>query len=162
MEGGAKRIRMPAHVSYADEICFNYASFQILTLEGRLTTMRHNLMYCGIAALLVLLLAGGSSVAHEITVRGSSRLGKGPTLEAGTYRIELIKHQDSSDAVFYSGRDEVARAQVTLVAEPSKSSQTEVHSHVVDGSRVVTQIRLQGSKEKLVFDQAPDEPSKSE
>jgi hypothetical protein len=64
--------------------------------------------------------------------------------------------------VFYSGHDEVARTPVTLVAEDSKSRQTEVYSRTIDGGRVITQIRLQGSKEKLVFEQLPDEPSESE
>jgi len=125
--------------------------------------MKHKLMYCGIAASLVLLFAAGSSVAHEITISTTARLGNGPTIEAGKYRVELIKNQDSSDAVFYRGHDdEVARTPVTLVAEPFKSARTEVHSQEVDGGRVITQIRLQGSKETLVFLQTPDEPSQSE
>jgi hypothetical protein len=124
--------------------------------------MRHKPMYCGIIAFLFLLFAAGSSSAHEITISESSKLGKGPTIEAGTYRIELIKNQDASHAVFYAGKDEVARAPVTLVAEPSKSRQTEVHSEEVDGSRTITQIRLQGSKEKLVFERAGEEPGESE
>jgi hypothetical protein len=51
-------------------------------------------------------------------------------IEAGTYRIELINYQDSSQAVFYHDNDEVARAPVTLVSEPSKAKQTEVWSEV--------------------------------
>jgi len=124
--------------------------------------MKHKLMYCGIATFLVLLFAAGSSVAHEVTISTTATLGTGPALEAGTYRVELIKNQDSSEAVFYKGHDEVARAPVTLVAEASKSSRTEVHSRSAEGGRVITQIRLQGSKEKLVFEQTPDEPSESE
>jgi hypothetical protein len=125
--------------------------------------MKHKLMYCGIAVSLVLLFAAGTSVAHEITISTTARLGNGPTLEAGKYRVELIKNQDSSDAVFYRGHgDEVVRTPVTLVAEPSKSIQTEVHSREVDSGRVITQIRLQGSKETLVFLSTPDEPGQSE
>ncbi len=124
--------------------------------------MKYKLMYCGFAAFMVLLFAVGTSVAHEVTISTTATLGTGPTIEAGTYRIELTKNQESSHAVFYRGHDEVARAQVTLVAEPSKPRQTEVHSQVVDGSRVITQIRLQGSKEKLVFEQTPEEPTQSE
>ena len=125
--------------------------------------MRHKLMYWGITAFLVLLFTAGSSVAHEITISTTARLGNGPTLEAGKYRVELIKNQDSSDAVFYRGHDdEVARTPVTLVAEDSKSRQTEVYSRTIDGGRVITQIRLQGSKETLVFLSTPDEPGQSE
>ena len=125
--------------------------------------MRHRLMYCGTSAFLALLFAAGHSVAHEIAITEASRLGNGPAIEPGTYRVELIKNQDSSDAVFYRGHDdEVARTPVTLVAEDSKSRQTEVYSRTIDGGRVITQIRLQGSKEKLVFEQLPDEPSESE
>lgn len=117
--------------------------------------MRNKLMYLGFATCLLLLFVASSAVAHEVTIGATATLGSGPTIDAGTYQVEVIKNQDSSDAVFYSGHDEVARAPVTLVAEPSKSRQTEVYSQVTDGNRVITQIRLQGSKEKLVFGEAP-------
>jgi hypothetical protein len=69
----------------------------------------------------------------------------------------VIKNQDSSDAVFYHDDEEVARAPVTLVNETSKARQTEVWSELRDDGRVITQIRLQGSKEALVFEEAPEE-----
>jgi hypothetical protein len=64
----------------------------------------------------------------------------------------LIKNQDSLHAVFYKGDDQVARAPVTLVSEASKARQTEVHSEVRDDGRIITLIRLQRSKEALIFE----------
>jgi hypothetical protein len=124
--------------------------------------MKYKLMYCGFAAFMVLFFAVGTLVAHEVTISATAALGTGPAIEAGTYRVEVVKNEDSSHAVFYRGHDEVARAQVALVIEPSKSTQTEVYSQVVDGGRVITQIRLQGSKEKVVFEQTPEEATESE
>ena len=119
--------------------------------------MRHKLMCCGFAAFMLLLFAANTSFGHEVKISGAARLGNGPSIEPGTYRIELVKNQDSSDAVFYHDGDEVARAPVTLVSEPAKATQTAVYSEVCDEGRVITQIRLQGSKEALVFQQTREE-----
>jgi hypothetical protein len=43
------------------------------------------------------------------------------------------------------------------VSEASKANRTEVHTEVRDDGRVITQIRLQGSKEALFFEQAREE-----
>ena len=119
--------------------------------------MKHKLQYCGFVAFMFLLFAASTSLAHEVKIAGAARLGNGPIIEPGTYRIEVIKNQDSSDAVFYHNDNEVARAPVTLVSEPAKARRTEVRSEVRDDGRVITQIRLQGSKEALVFEEAPEE-----
>ena len=114
--------------------------------------MKTKIVYCGFAAFMLLLFAASTSLAHEVNIGGAARLGNGSSIEAGTYRIEVIKNQDSSDAVFYHDNEEVARAPVTLVNETSKARQTEVWSELRDDGRVITQIRLHGSKEALVFE----------
>ena len=119
--------------------------------------MKTKIVYCGFAAFMLLLFAASTSLAHEVNIGGAARLGNGSSIEAGTYRIEVIKNQDSSDAVFYHDNEEVARAPVTLVSEPSKARRTEVWSNVQDEGRVITQIRLQGSKEALFFEQARED-----
>src|SRR6516225_467149 len=119
--------------------------------------MKYKLVSCGFVAFMLLLLAASASFAHDVSIAGAARLGNGPIIDAGTYRIELVKNQDSSEAVFYHGNDEVARVPVTLVSEPSKARRTEVWSNVQDEGRVITQIRLQGSKEALFFEQARED-----
>ena len=119
--------------------------------------MKHKLVSCGFVAFMLLLFAANDSFAHEVRIAGAARLGNGPIIDAGTYRIELVKNQDSSEAVFYHGNDEVARVPITVVSEASKANRTEVHTEVRDDGRVITQIRLQGSKEALFFEQAREE-----
>ena len=119
--------------------------------------MKHKLECCGYVAFMLLLLAVSASFAHDVSIAGAARLGNGPIIDSGTYRIELVKNQDSSEAVFYQGNDQVARVPVTVVSEPSKAKRTEVHSELRDDGRVITQIRLQGSKEALVFEHAREE-----
>ena len=119
--------------------------------------MKTKLVYCGFAAFMLLLFAATTSLAHEVRISGAARLGNGPIIEGGTYRIEVIKNQDSSDAVFYHHDGEVARVPVTLVSEPAKADRTEVHSELRDDGRVITQIRLEGSKEALVFEEVEEE-----
>ena len=82
--------------------------------------MKHKLECCGFVAFMLLLFAANTSFAHEVRIAGAARLGNGANIEGGTYRIEVIKNQDSSDAVFYHYGDEVARVPVTLVSEPAK------------------------------------------
>ena len=119
--------------------------------------MKYKLVSCGFVAFMLLLLAASASFAHDVSIAGAARLGNGPIIDSGTYRIELVKNQDSSEAVFYQGNDQVARVPVTVVSEPSKAKRTEVHSELRDDGRVITQIRLQGSKEALFFEQARED-----
>jgi hypothetical protein len=119
--------------------------------------MTTKLVYCGFVAFMFLLSAASTSLAHEVKITGAARLGNGPFIEEGTYRIEVIKNQDSSDAVFYHNDNEVVRTPVRLVSEASKARQTEVWSEGRDDGRVITQIRLQGSKEALVFEPVEEE-----
>ena len=119
--------------------------------------MKHRLLSCGFVAFMLLFFAATTSFAHEVKIAGAAQLGNGPIIEEGTYRIEVIKNQDSSQAVLYHKGDEVARVPVTLVSEASKAQQTAVYSEVREDGRVITQIRLQGSKEALVFEPVEEE-----
>lgn len=90
--------------------------------------------------------------AHDVVITNQAKIGKGPMLEPATYRLEVVKNQDSSEALFYKGKNLVLRTPVTLAEEPKKSRQTEVHSENRDEGRVITRIRVQGWEESLVFD----------
>ena len=78
-------------------------------------------------------------------------MGNGPELQAGTYRVEVVKNQDSAEVHFYQEGELVATAPAVLAKEAAKCNFTEVHSEKVDGEQVITKIWLQGSKESLVF-----------
>jgi hypothetical protein len=93
--------------------------------------------------------------AHEVSIPHRANVGNGPVLETGTYRVEVVKNQDSSEVLFYKGGDLWLRAPVTLVEEADKAPQTEVHYEKISDAKVINQIRLRGSKESLVFNRAP-------
>ena len=91
------------------------------------------------------------AAAHEVSITHQANIGNGPELQPGTYRVEVVKNQDSAEVHFFKGGDLVLQAPVRLTQEAAKCDSTEVHYEEVDGGQVITQIRLEGSKEGLVF-----------
>ena len=104
---------------------------------------------------IFVLAAAGFTLAHEVVISDQAKLGNGPELQPGSYQIELIKNQDTSEAAFYKAGDLVIRVPVMIVAESEKSRQTEMHYETLDQGRVINQIRVAGSKETLVFRAQP-------
>lgn len=100
------------------------------------------------------------AAAHEVTITDRARIGHGDVLQPGTYQVEVVKNQDSSEVLFYKGGDLQLRAPVTLEAETAKAPETEIHSEQLDDGKVITKIRLRGSKESLVF--SPPSSAKAE
>jgi hypothetical protein len=103
----------------------------------------------GMAA--VLLAGVGLSRAHEVVITYEAKLGSGPQLQPGTYRLEIVSNGDLSLAAFYQGSELMAQAPVTIVVESEKSRQTEVHYERLESGHVINQIRVAGWKETLVF-----------
>ena len=113
-----------------------------------------NKMGYRILSTLVCMLAFVSIVmAHDVSIGYRAKVGNGPELQPGTYRVEVVKSQDSAEVHFFKAGDLVLQAQATLTMEAAKCNSTEVHSEEVDGRQVITKIWLQGSKESLVFKQ---------
>jgi hypothetical protein len=92
------------------------------------------------------------AAAHEVSITYRAIVGHGTELQPGTYRVEVVKNQDSAEVRFFQGGDLVATAPGALTKEAAKCNNTEVHSEEVDGGRVITKIWLQGWKESLVFE----------
>jgi hypothetical protein len=93
------------------------------------------------------------AAAHELSIAQRVRIGNGPELQPGTYRVEVVKKQDSAEVTFSQGDDLMVTVSATLTKEATKCKSTEIYSEAVEGGRVITKIRLQGSKESLVFTQ---------
>ncbi|MFZ0960585.1 MAG: hypothetical protein WAO35_06735 [Terriglobia bacterium] len=109
-------------------------------------------MACRILSGLACTLAFVSiAAAHEVTIGQRAKIGYGPELQPGTYRVEVVKNEDSAEVSFFNGGDLVVTVPATLKKESVKCNNTEVHSEEVDGGRVITKIWLQGWKESLVF-----------
>ncbi len=91
------------------------------------------------------------AVAHDVSFRDRMKVGNGPELQPGAYRIEVEKNGDSADVRFFQAGDLVVTASARLSKESSKCSATEIHSEIVDSGRVITKICLQGWNESLAF-----------
>jgi hypothetical protein len=121
--------------------------------------MEHRMMYRTLAVVVFVLAAVGLALAHEVKISYRARLGNGPELQPGTYRLEVVKNQDTSEAAFYKGKDLVIRVPITIAADSVKSEQTEVHYELLDSGRVINQIRLGGWKDRLVFREPAQTPA---
>ena len=115
--------------------------------------MSKTMGYRILSTLVCTLVFASITTAHEVTITRRAFLGDDTLLQPGTYRVEVVKNQDSTEVRFFQGGDFVATAPATLTKEAVKSNHTEVHYEEVDGGHVITKIRLQGSKEALVFKQ---------
>jgi len=89
--------------------------------------------------------------AHEVTITRRAFVAEDTELQAGTYRVEVEKNQDSPEVLFFQGGDLAAAARAKLTKEAVKCNHTEVHYDEVDGGRVITKIRLRGLKDGLVL-----------
>ena len=105
-----------------------------------------------LAPLVFTLVLACFASAREVIITDHAKLGNGPRLEPGAYRIEIVKDQAPPEVLFYKGGDLVLRNPVTLAEETGKSRHTEVHCENRDGGPVITWIRVQGWRESLVFD----------
>jgi hypothetical protein len=113
-------------------------------------------MRYGILTTLICMVAFVSiAAAHEVSIPHRANVGNGPALEPGTYRVEVVKSQDSSEVLFYKGGDLWLRAPVILVEETDKAQRTEIYYEQLNDAKVINQIRLRGLKESLVFNRAP-------
>ncbi len=113
--------------------------------------MSKRMGYRILATLLSTLAFVSIAMAQEVTIMDRAKVGNGPALQPGRYQVEVVKNQDSSEVLFYKGGDLWLRAPVTLAQETKKAKHTEIHYQELDDGMVITKIRLQGSKESLVF-----------
>ena len=98
------------------------------------------------------------TLAHDVRISKPVRLGNGPELQPGTYRLELVKNQNGAECLFYKGKDLVVRVQTTVVQESQKSPHTALHSELIDNGRVITHIQVQGWRETLLFERPAEKP----
>jgi hypothetical protein len=100
-----------------------------------------------VCTIVFVAVAGG----HEGRISPLANIGNAPELQAGTYRVSVVKNQDSAEVGFYQEGDVLATAPAALAREATKRNSTEVHSQKVHGECVIIKICVQGSNESLVF-----------
>src|SRR5208337_2847718 len=63
--------------------------------------MNHRMIYrMLLAAVVFVLFAASLGLAHTVTIGKGARLGNGPEVQPGTYRLEVIKNQSTTEAAF--------------------------------------------------------------
>jgi hypothetical protein len=113
-----------------------------------------NLKYHLPAMTIAILFLATVAMAKEISIHYPAKLGNGPELQPGTYKIELVKNQTSPEVLFYKGRELVARTPAKVEEQPRKADQTQVFYDIKDKDRVITELRISGWKERVVFTDA--------
>ena len=86
-------------------------------------------------------------IPHDATVAGSQ-------LASGTYNVHWQTHSPEATVTFLRGSKVVATAEGKVVDRGTKYSANEVeYSLAADGSRIIQELRFQGSSEVIVFNQ---------
>lgn len=119
--------------------------------------MKNRFLISLLGAGMAIALSAGMALAKTSTVQFAYRaqLGNGPTINAGSYHVVVMKNSSKPEVAFYQGGKQVAEAPVKLVSVPKKNSQTQVvydQSH--KNSNVVTEIDLDGWNQNFVFSDA--------
>jgi hypothetical protein len=81
----------------------------------------------------------------------TSRIGNGPELKAGTYKVELAKNASSPEVMFYQNGKLTGKARPHLVSEAKKIDQTEIQYNTAGNQHVVTEIDVRGWRQELKF-----------
>ena len=93
------------------------------------------------------LAAASAAESHRVTLF-SPAVVNGQELKAGDYRLEL----DGARAVFKKGKESV-EAQVRVESADQKFASTAVRFLTGDGKNKINEIRLGGTKTRVVFEQ---------
>ncbi len=114
-----------------------------------------------IAAAAVLLFAAGAASAKflrlskstnksaNIEISQQARLGNGPELQPGSYKVTLVSNSNSPEVAFYQNGKLVAQVPVQLVGGGNKFNQTEIHSNT--DTHEIIEMRLEGWNQRLIF-----------
>ena len=116
--------------------------------------MTKRFVLCVLGASMAITLSAGMAAAKSSTVHFDrpTRLGSGPTINAGSYRIVLMNQSSDTEVAFYQGGKQVAEVPAKLVSLPKKNSETDViYDQSQKDSSVVTEIDLDGWNQKIVF-----------
>lgn len=113
--------------------------------------MAQRVGYRFLSALISTLALASLAVAQEVMILDGSKVGNGPELEGGTYRLQVIRNRDSTKVLFYKGGDLLAARSATVVKQTKKARHTEIDYLDPDGENIITRIWIEGSKESLIF-----------
>jgi len=89
-----------------------------------------------------------------VEIDQSTQVLNGPTLQPGTYQVKLLGESGTPQVGFYQNDNLVGQAPAKLVDEGSRSNETAAHFNNANGSRVLTQIDVDGWTKSIQFGSA--------
>jgi len=102
-----------------------------------------------------------SEKSTNVSFDSATKLPNGSVLAAGRYMMTVPENSQSPEVAFYKYGKEVAQAPAKVVAETQKNPYTEVESTTEGKNQLVTEIRPEGWREKLVFGNSSDHTARS-
>jgi hypothetical protein len=106
----------------------------------------------GMTMALLCAAALGVAKSDQVNIIYETRVGNGPTLKPGVYKLAVINDPQSPKVQFYQNGKRVAEVPAKIVSQNKKNPETEVYYNTVgkDG-HVLTEIRLNGWTENIMF-----------
>lgn len=101
--------------------------------------------------------SGSARAPHKtihLDVPQAARLGNGPELNAGSYRV-TITESASPKVEFYQQGKLIVETPAKLVAENRKSSQTDISYDQEGKTQVITEMDISGWNQKVIFSGTP-------
>lgn len=105
----------------------------------------------GVTVAVLFLTALGFAKSNQVDIIYRARVGQS-VLKPGTYKVDVINDPQSPQVQFYLNGNQVAEVPAKLINEAKKNPQTEVfYSTVGKNAHVLTEIRLNGWNENIMF-----------
>jgi hypothetical protein len=105
-----------------------------------------------------LFLTAGTALARsshsktaQITVLYTSKIGNGPELKPGNYKVEVAANAKPIEVTFYQNGRLVAQAPAKLVNEGKKADDTQIYYNNAGNEHVITRLDMQGWNEQVMF-----------
>jgi len=92
-----------------------------------------------------------SEKAATVELTQKARVPNGPTLQPGTYKVELLSDSATPQVGFYQSGKLVGQAAAEVVNQNQKSPDTEVHLNTAGQNAVVTEIDVSGWTKRIEF-----------
>ncbi len=106
----------------------------------------------GMTIALLCAAALGVAKSDQVNIIYETRVGNGPTLKPGVYKLAVINDPQSPKVQFYQNGKRVAEVPAKLVSQSKKNPETEVYYNTVGkDDHVLTEIRLNGWTENIMF-----------
>ena len=86
-----------------------------------------------------------------VNIPTETQVPNGPTLAPGTYKVKVLSDSGTPQVGFYQGSKLVGQAAASLVDRGRKSEETAAHFDNANGSKVLTQIDVNGWSKSIEF-----------